>query len=151
MEIEVQAEELIQGVVEAEGLELVHLEFQGKGAGSILRILIDKPGGVGISDCQKVSRQAGVLLDVEDLIPFHYTLEVSSPGLDRPLFKAGDYVRFTGREVRIVTEEKVDERRKFTGVLLGIDGDAVRLECDGEDHLLPLSLIKKANLVYRFE
>lgn len=151
MDIRALAEDLVRGVVEAEGFEFVHLEYQEKGAASVLRIYIDKPGGVNLSDCQKVSRHAGVVLDVEDLIPHQYTLEVSSPGLERPLFRAADYERFKGSEVRVLTFQKLDGRRRFTGKLLGLSGDNVELECEGRAVSIPLAEIKKANLVYRFD
>ena len=151
MDLAVRAEEVVKGVVEAEGFELVHVEYQPKGAASILRIYIDKPGGVNLADCQKVSRQVGVFLDVEDLIPHKYTLEVSSPGIERPLFKRGDYERFAGREIRLAAMEKIDERRNFTGLLRGVSADGlVELECDGTLHRIPLAKVKKAHLVHRF-
>ncbi len=151
MDLEARAEELIKGVVEAEKFELVHVEFHPKGAASVLRIYIDKPGGVNLADCQKVSRQVGVFLDVEDLIPHQYTLEVSSPGIERPLFKRADYERFAGQEVRVEAAEKIEQRRNFTGRLLGVSGDdSVELECDGQVRRIPLAKIKKAHLVHRF-
>ena len=151
MDTGTRAEELVRAMVESEGFELVHVAFVDQGASSVLRIYIDKPGGITLADCQKVSRSVSVLLDVEDPIAHRYTLEVSSPGLDRPLFSAADYERFAGREIKVVSLEKLDDRRKFTGLLLGISGGVIRLDCDGEEVRVPLELIKKANLVYRFD
>jgi len=150
MDLAARAEALLADVIEAEGLELLHVEFQPKGANSILRIYIDKPGGVNLADCQRVSKTAGVLLDVEDVIPHKYTLEVSSPGIERPLFNERDYRRFTGSEIRLVTKQKIAERRKFQGRLLGLDQDLVSIECQDGIHSIPLKHVKKANLVYHF-
>ncbi len=147
-----RAEELIRGIVESEGLELVHVTYLDKGAASVLRIYIDKSSGVNLADCQKISRHVGVLLDVEDLIPHRYTLEVSSPGIERPLFSAADFERFAGREVRVVSREKVNDRRNFMGILVGLSEDGiVEIDCGGERVQLPYDQIKKANLVYRFD
>ncbi len=151
MDLAGRAEELIRGVVEAEGFELVHVEFQPRGAASKLRVYIDKPGGVNLADCQQVSRQVGVFLDVEDLVPHQYTLEVSSPGIERPLFRPADYERFAGKEIRLAVLEKIDGRRNFKGRLLGLANGLVELETGGEILRIPLEKVKKANLVYRFD
>ncbi len=89
-------------------------------------------------------------MDVEDLIPHRYTLEVSSPGLERPLFKVGDYQRYAGREIRLTTKEKVKDRRRFKGVLKGIAAKTIELECEHETLHIPLHNVRKANLVYHF-
>jgi ribosome maturation factor RimP len=151
MDVAARARELVRGVVEAEGYELLHVEYQPAGASSMLRIYIDKPGGVNLSDCQRVSRHVGVLLDVEDFIPHQYTLEVSSPGIERPLFHEGDYLRFQGSEIRLTTTEKIDGRRNFIGVLTGFSAGAAEVDCEGRTYKIPLEKIKKANLVYRFD
>jgi ribosome maturation factor RimP len=145
-----KVEFLLRRAVEEQGLELVHVQYVSQQRSPLLRIYIDKPGGVTLEDCQNVSRQAGVLLDVEDLISDRYVLEVSSPGLDRPLFRAEDYERFSGREVRVVTHEKIDSRRKFTGFIQGLRDDAVQLSCQDKIYRIPFGMISKANLVYRF-
>ncbi len=150
MDLATRIEELIKGVVEADGYELIHVEFEPRGAHSILRIYIDKPGGVNVGDCQRVSRQVSVVLDVEDLIPHHYTLEVSSPGLERPLYKPSDYRRFVGEEVRVVTLEKIDGRRNFTGRLRNASERLLELDCGGERFEIPFEKIKKGNLVFHF-
>lgn len=150
MDLAGQVESLIESLVEQEGYELVHVEFLERGQASLLRIYIDKPGGVNLSDCQRISRQVGVLLDVEEIVPHHYTLEVSSPGIERPLFKEADFTRFAGSEIRLTTVEKINQRRNFVGVLLGCVGGEVELECEGETVRIPLERVKKAHLVYDF-
>jgi ribosome maturation factor RimP len=141
----------IQSLVQDEGCELVHVHYLPEGVGSMVRIYIDKDGGVDLGDCQRVSRKAGILLDVEDLIPHRYTLEVSSPGLERPLFNAGDYEKYEGREIRLTTRKKMGDRRKFKGWLKGIRLEVIELECEGKIFRIPLENVKKANLIHRFE
>lgn len=150
-DVAARAEALIRQVVEAEGLELVHVEYQPKGSAPVLRVYIDKPGGVNLSDCQGISRQLSVLLDVEDIIPTHYVLEVSSPGIERPLFKEADYKRFAGREVRLEVTEKIENRRNFKGYIRDLSNGWLRLDCDGKVYSIPFEKIKRANLVYRFD
>lgn len=137
-------------MVESEGLDLVHVEFEGRGSSSILRIYIDSPTGVTVSDCAQVSRQSGVLLDVEDLIPGKYVLEVSSPGIERPLFTPEDYLRFKGREIRVTTRDKIENRRKFNGVIVDFLDEILNLDCEGRLIHIPFSNIRKAHLVYKF-
>lgn len=151
MDMAARAERALREVVEAEGVELVHIEYQPKGTSSVLRIYIDKPGGVNLKDCEKVSKHVSVLLDVEDLIPHHYVLEVSSPGIERPLFKESDYQRFVGKEIRLLTTEKVESRKKFTGFIQNFSEGILKLECDGRTYQIPFNKIKSANLVYRFD
>lgn len=142
--------ESIRETVAAEGCELVHVEYLPEGMGSMVRLYIDKENGVNLDDCQRVSRKVGILLDVEDLISHKYTLEVSSPGLERPLFEERDYERFTGREIRLVTRTKIENRHKFKGLLKGIASGTIELECDEGIYRIPVGLVKKANLVHRF-
>jgi ribosome maturation factor RimP len=140
------------------GLEIFDLQFRREAPGMVLRVQIDRPGpaataeeSVSVEDCANVSRDLSAILDVDDVVPMAYTLEVSSPGLDRPLRNAKDYARFAGRRARIVTREKVDGQTFFKGSLAGTDGDAVLL--DGEDrkrHRLPLSVITRGNLEVDF-
>jgi len=150
MDLAARAEALLADMIEAQGLELLHIEFQPKGAGSILRVFIDKPGGVNLADCQRISKNAGVLLDVDDVIPHKYTLEVSSPGIERPLFAATDYRRYRGSEIQLVTICTLNERRKFRGTLLDLENDLISIECQDGIHSIPLKQVKKANLVYHF-
>src|SRR5262245_17943387 len=140
------------------GLEIFDVQFRREAPGMVLRVQIDRPGpaataedSVSVEDCALVSRELSAILDVEDVVPTAYTLEVSSPGLDRPLRHARDYERFAGRRAKIVTREKVDGQTFFKGVLAGVDGDATLV--DGEDHKrhrLPLALITRANLEVDF-
>ena len=150
-EVADQIHQSIQGLVENEGCELVYVQYLPEKLGALVRIFIDKEGGVGLGDCQRVSRKAGVLLDIEDLIPHRYTLEVSSPGLERPLFSASDFEKYAGNEIRLTTRMKVGDRRKFEGWLKGIRMEVIELECEGEIFRIPLENVKKANLIHRFE
>ncbi|HKY04085.1 MAG TPA: ribosome maturation factor RimP, partial [Blastocatellia bacterium] len=116
-----------------------------------LRIYIDKPGGVNHGDCELVSNQVGTLLDVEDLIADHYTLEVSSPGVERGLYKPEDYQRFAGNRVRLRTAEPINGQRNFRGKLIGIDRNTVTLDADGLGQIeIPYERIVKANIEYEF-
>jgi len=149
-EVAEKVEFLLRGAVEERGLELVHVQYLAQQRSPMLRVYIDKPGGVTLDDCQTVSRQASVLLDVEDLISDRYVLEVSSPGLDRPLFRVEDYTRFSGRKVRLTTRQKIDSRRRFTGYIQGLRDGIVQLNCQDKTYQIPFGMIAKANLVHRF-
>jgi ribosome maturation factor RimP len=143
--------EIIERVAAREGLELVHWETVGPRNHFVLRIFIDKPGGVTLGDCERVSNQVGTLFDVEDLIPNQYTLEVSSPGIERGLYKPADYERFTGSRVKLRTAQPIGGQRNFKGVLLGISGDIVSLEADAAGRIdIPFEQIAKANIEYEF-
>ena len=142
---------LIERVTTREGLELVHWETVGPRNNFVLRIYIDKPGGVNHGDCETVSNQVGTLMDVEDLIPHKYTLEVSSPGIERGLYKRADYERFAGNRVRIKTQAPINGQRNFRGLLVGIDLDIVKLDADGSALIeIPYEDIVKANIEYQF-
>jgi ribosome maturation factor RimP len=140
------------------GLEIFDVQFRREASGMVLRVQIDRPGpaataedSVSVDDCVTVSRDLSAILDVEDVVPTAYTLEVSSPGLDRPLRHAQDYARFAGRRAKIVMREKVDGQAFFKGRLAGVDGDAVLV--DGDDrqrHRVPLHVITRANLEVDF-
>ena len=143
--------EIIERVTAREGLELVHWETVGPRNHFVLRIFIDKPGGVTLGDCERVSHQVGMLFDVEDLIPNQYTLEVSSPGIERGLYKPADYERFTGSRVKLRTAAPINGQRNFKGKLLGISGDIVSLEADAAGRIdIPFEQIAKANIEYEF-
>jgi ribosome maturation factor RimP len=142
---------LLEPAIEAMGFELVDTEFSGSGRQAVLRIYIDNPKGVTVDDCAQVSRQVSAILDVEDPIPGQYMLEVSSPGLDRPLVKREDFRRFAGELVKIRMSVAVLGRRNFTGHLAGIEGDTVILEMDKESFDLPFGNIEKARLVPQFK
>jgi len=135
-------------VVEAMGYELVGVEFHARPDNALLRVYLDSEHGISLEDCQRVSHQLGGLLDVEDLIAGRYTLEVSSPGLDRPLFEARHFARFAGSEVRIQLRELLDGRRKLVGRLLGMcDDNVVIVDSEGQEWRVPLERIEKARLV----
>jgi ribosome maturation factor RimP len=137
----------IERLVSSEGYELVQLEFKLSSGAHVLRIYIDKPGGVTLDDCQKISRQVSTFLDVEDPIQHRYLLEVSSPGLDRGLYKESDYVRFNGRSVRVKTRHPIENRRNFRGRLEASGDGKIRIiEPDGRTWSLELSVVEKANL-----
>jgi ribosome maturation factor RimP len=136
-------------VLRGEGYELVDLEYRREGRGWVLRIFVDKPGGVTHADCQRVSEQVGDILDVEDLVTHAYTLEVSSPGLDRPLTRPEDFVRFAGRAVRVSTFAPVEGQRRFAGTLRGCEGEAVLLELAGPRLIrIPHGAISRARLQF---
>jgi len=122
---------IAQRVAASEGLYLVDVELKGGRANPLLRVYIDKPEGVSHADCQLVSEQVSTILDVEDPFPGSYTLEVSSPGLDRKLVSASDFKHFAGRRARLVLREPVEERRVFDGRLAGFEAGRVRLDLGG--------------------
>src|SRR5882672_3196375 len=140
------------------GLEIFDVQFRREAPGMILRVLIDRPGpaaraeeSVSVEDCARVSRDLSAVLDVEDVVPTAYTLEVSSPGLDRPLRRPEDYRRFAGRRAKVVMRERVDGQGFFKGRLGGVDGAEVVIEADdGRTHRVPLNLITRANLEVEF-
>jgi len=130
------------------GMEVVLVEIKGGGNRSIVRVFIDQPGGVALGDCERFSKRCSVLLDVEDWIPFSYVLEVSSPGLNRPLIKEDDFRRFAGREAKVRTKVPVAAQRNFRGRILSVtDGRLVLELAEGKNVGIVLSDIEKANLV----
>ena len=139
--------ELIEPGLLADGLELVDVEFKKEGKNWILRIYIDREGGVTLADCQKVSRLAGDLIEVEEVIEPVYTLEVSSPGLNRVLKKEKDFHKYSGKKIYVQCHAPMDGRKKFTGILTGFIDQSIHLEVDGQHYTIPLNLVAKANLV----
>ena len=140
---------LIGQVVESQGYELVEAELRGAGNNSVLRIFIDKSTGISHHDCELVSEQVGTVLDVEDLIPSSYTLEVSSPGLERKLVKESDYTRFGGKLARIQTRIPLRQQKLFRGRLQGLIEGKVQLELPSGDLLeIPLDVIREARLEF---
>ncbi len=138
-------------IVEEAGLEMVHLDFEQQRGGWLLRLFIDKPEGVTLGDCQAISEQFGAELDALDLMERSYTLEVSSPGLDRPLRTEADYRRFTGRRVAISTFEPVLGRRHFTGRLKSFESGVATVVDDREtEYAIPRQKISKARLEVEF-
>lgn len=158
-------EAIADPVCRAHGVDLVQVALASEHGHAVLRVTIDRPGsetgpglGVTLADCQAVSRDLGSALDEhDDAIPGHYRLEVSSPGLDRPLVKLADFDRFKGREVRVQTRTALfspgrpDGRKNFRGLLVGVDGENVRIEVDGTEVTFPHAEIAKANVVHRFD
>lgn len=142
---------LIEPALDALGYELVLLEYSPGIKTASLRLFIDTIEGVDLGDCEKVSREIAALLDVEDPIEKAYQLEVSSPGLDRPLTKPEHYERFTGEKVRVQTLVPINGRRKFVGPILGLEQRALLLKQDAETVRIPLADIEKARLVPDYE
>jgi ribosome maturation factor RimP len=153
---------LVEPYVKDAGFELVEVQSGREPTGWVVRLFIDKPAGndagdlppasaveatVSHIDCERVSRDVSAALDVADLIPHAYELEVSSPGLDRPLRRLGDFARFAGHEAKIRMTEGVEGRRNFSGQLVGTEDGLVKIECDGRTYHLPIGDIAKANLV----
>jgi ribosome maturation factor RimP len=146
-----QLTSLVKATVEGLGYELVGVELLARPkAGHLLRVYIDAEGGVGLGDCEKVSHQLGGVLDVEDPIAGEYALEVSSPGLDRPLFDAGQFARFIGSVARVRMAVAVDGRNNWKGTITAVDGDEVVLRVDDEDVRLPVARMASARLVPEF-
>ena len=144
--VEEQVRSLAAGAAENEGTELVDMELQREPAGWVLRLFIDKPGGVSVEDCQRVSEHVGTILEVEDPIPHAYTLEVSSPGLTRSLRRPEDWDRAVGSLVKLVTHEPLEKRQSFLGRLTAVDPGAVRVEVDGNEYEIPRDRIARARL-----
>lgn len=145
--LEQKLQELLGDTVEAMGFELVGIECQRAGRFLTVRFYIDKVGGVTIDDCSDVSRQVSAILDVEDPIADKYNLEVSSPGLDRPLFTLAHFERFIGRDVVIHLRIPMSDRRKWQGKLDSVVGDLITLTVDGTAQAFAFGNIQKANLV----
>jgi ribosome maturation factor RimP len=145
-------------VAAGRGLEIFDVQFRREAPGMVLRIQIDRPGpaasaeeSVSVEDCAHVSRELSAILDVEDVVPTAYTLEVSSPGLDRPLRRSDDYRRFAGRVAKIVMRDRIDGQGYFRGRLGGVDGGDVLIDGeDGKRHRVPLTTITRANLEVEF-
>jgi ribosome maturation factor RimP len=140
-------QELIEPIVSGLGYELVGIEFLPQGGRGLLRIYLDAEQGIGIADCEKVSYQVSGMLDVEDPIAGEYTLEVSSPGVDRPLFKLDDFRRFVGAQVKLQLARSVAGRSRYTGILRGVAQQQVTVEIDGEVHGFAYEDIDRARLV----
>jgi len=142
MKLDESLRDQLASIAEGEGLELVATEVVGSGPRTILRLVIDGPQGVGLDQCAVVSRQASALLDVVDPVKHRYTLEVSSPGLDRKLYSERDYERFAGQRVKVRMQPAYREHRVVIGELLGLENAAVRLRSDSQETVeLPLSQV----------
>jgi ribosome maturation factor RimP len=146
---------LLDPIVTREGFELVDVEWQREGAGWVLRLYVDRPGGVTIDHCQELSRTVEPALDVEEIIEPAYSLEVSSPGIERPLRKPEHFRKFAGERAHLKTFGPIETgrgpRKSWTGILRGIRDGAVEIEVDGALHRIPLERIAKAHLEHDFE
>lgn len=148
--LEQKLQDLLQGSVEDLGCELWGIECQRVGRYLTVRLFIDKEGGVTVDDCADVSRQVSAVLDVEDPIADKYNLEVSSPGLDRPLFTLSQYTRYVGQEIVVHLRIPVADRRKWQGELAKIENDMITLIVDKQEQVLAFGNIQKANVVAKF-
>jgi len=152
LDVASQVTKVAEQIASSLGMELVDLEYTRQGRAMVLRLFIDKEGGVTLDDCAGVSRELSEVLDVEDIIPDHYTLEVSSPGLDRPLKKVADYEKYKGRLVKIRTFEPLpddagNKRKTFLGELKGLENGIVLLKLkEGQGAAIPFEKVAKANL-----
>ncbi len=144
-------DEIITPVVEGLGYERVGIEYLPQGKHSLLRVYIDHVSGITLDDCERVSRQVSAVMDVEDPLSGNYNLEISSPGLDRPLFVEEHYRRFVGSRIFVRMALPLEGRRRFEGMLEGVEEGVVIVEIDGERFRLPLAQVDKAHLVPEFE
>ncbi len=138
---------LLEPVVEDMGYELVGIEYQSNPKNRVVRIFIDQdPAGIGVEDCERVSREVSALMDVEEPVPGQFTLEVSSPGVERPLFTGEHFARFVGETAAVQLAAPVDNRRRFKGIILMADEDRVKLEVDGQEVELAIANMARAHL-----
>ncbi|TKB44413.1 ribosome maturation factor RimP [Thalassotalea mangrovi] len=142
--------EMLRPAVEETGKELLGIEYISAGNHSVLRLYIDHKDGINVDDCADVSRQVSAILDVEDPISTEYNLEVSSPGVDRPLFEKAHYQAVVGETVDVKLGMPLNGRRKFKGILEAVEGDNLVVVVDGEDFELPIANVAKANLIAKF-
>ncbi|MEG3754433.1 ribosome maturation factor RimP [Psychromonas arctica] len=149
--LEERLTEMLAPSVEDLGYELVGIEYVRAGKHSTLRIYIDQEEGILVDDCAAVSRQVSAIMDVEDPITNEYTLEVSSPGMERPLFNAAQYAAFVGEEVKIQLRMPIQNRRRWKGVISNVDGEIVSISVEGKEERFALSNIQKANIVPKFD
>lgn len=146
-----QLQAMLAPVIESLGYQCWGVEFISQGRHSLLRVYIDHANGILIEDCEAVSRQVSAVLDVEDPISSEYTLEVSSPGMDRPLFTLEQFAKHVGEQVKIKLRSPFDGRRNFQGLLRGVEEQDVVVLVDDHEFLLPIDLIDKANIIPRFD
>ena len=143
--------DLIQPIVEGLGFVFWGIEYMGQGKFSTLRIFIDSPNGIDVENCAEVSRQVSAVMDVEDPITSEYTLEVSSPGVDRLLFTQEQFTAYTGEKVQIKLRAPFDGRRNFKGQIKGVEDGDIVVQVDQDEFLLPLDLIDKAQIIPTFK
>ena len=142
---------ILTPVVEAMEFQCWGIEFISQGRHSVLRVFIEHEQGIGVDDCEKVSRQLSAVLDVEDPIAGEYMLEVSSPGMDRPLFTLEQFAAYVGHQVKIKTRWAIEERRNFQGALRGVEDQDVVVQVDQYEYLIPIDSIDKATVVPVFD
>ena len=142
--------ELVEPIILTEGMDLIDIEYRQESRGWVLRFYIDKEGGLTLSHCSHLSAQIGDLLEVKDLIPHRYTLEISSPGLNRTLKREGDFKTHVGEIIQVKTAQPIDQRRNFKGTLLECRDGEIIISSDNQEFLIPISFISKANLQYQF-
>ncbi|MGB9857985.1 MAG: ribosome maturation factor RimP [Dictyoglomaceae bacterium] len=150
LEIIKKVREIAEPILEKEGMELVDIEYQREKQGWVLRLYIDKPGGVSVEDCAFVNERLGRELDFYDPIPHSYILEVSSPGLDRPLTKINDFKRNIGEKINIVLKESYEGKKSFEAKILGVEREEVILEVKGKIIIFPMEKIHHAKLIVEF-
>lgn len=142
--------DLLEPTLESMGYELVELECRPSANNGLVRLYIDKPDGVGLEDCEKVSHQVSGVMDVEDPMPGFYSLEVSSPGLDRPLRKVSHFENAVGKQVKLELETPIEKRWRFIGTLVGVNDGLVTVDVDGEPVKLEIAALKRARIVPEF-
>ncbi len=145
-----EVSQLIEPILKSQGMELVDVEYQKEPQGWVLRLYIDREGGITVEDCAEVSGELGAVLEVRDFVLNPYVLEVSSPGLSRRLKKEQDFNKYRNRLITLKTFEPVEGRKNFKGVLLGLEGEKVRLEVERRIYEIPFQRIAKANLEIEF-
>lgn len=143
-----KVEGLVEPIAASLGYEVVQVQWATDQGGSILRVLIDREGGVQVGDCRTLSREIETLLEVEGVVAMRYRLEVSSPGLNRPLVKEADFLRFTGKEAVVKTREPIEGRRNYKGLLQGVELSHILMLIDGQQFRIPIGLVEKAHLVF---
>lgn len=146
-EVEVTLRDQLQSLVNAMGYEFVGCELFRQGRGSVLRIFIDIERGITVEDCSRVSRQVSAMLDVDDPIQGEYSLEVSSPGLNRPLFEVAQYQKQIGQNIKVRLHAPMNNRRNYVGVLIRVDDEKIHMLCESVEVELPFSDIEKANVI----
>ena len=146
--LETRITKLAEQVAAALGMEIVLVEIKGDANRSVVRTYIDQPGGVSLDDCERFSKRLSVSLDVEDWIPYRYILEVSSPGVNRPLVKEADFQRFAGKNARVRTKAPLEGQKNFKGKIAGVTSGQLELEiAPGKQIVIALTDIEKANLI----
>ncbi|MBI2067096.1 MAG: ribosome maturation factor RimP [Deltaproteobacteria bacterium] len=143
-----KAQAIIEPIVRGLGCDLVELRFLSEAGRAVLRVSVDREGGISLGECQQISREIETPLEVEEVLPGHYYLEVSSPGLDRPLVKEEDYLKFAGRKAALRTGPSIEGRRNFKGILQGIEQGVIRMQIDGQEYRIPFNTVERGHLVF---